>query len=127
MNLKKKSDGKFLIPKFLSIKVLLVLLCFTAPLLAGAHQAGKNFGSNLIKADSTIKGRITDAKKAGLPGVSVLVKGTQKGTTTDGNGNFTLSGLNGNEILSIRYIWFCTAGNSLKWQTNHINYPIRRK
>ena len=37
-----------------------------------------------------VTGRVTDAKGEGLPGVTVLVKGTQTGTSTDVNGNFSL-------------------------------------
>ncbi|RZK36460.1 MAG: SusC/RagA family TonB-linked outer membrane protein, partial [Hymenobacter sp.] len=39
---------------------------------------------------ATITGRITDAKGEGIPGVTVLVKGTTTGTTTDANGNFSV-------------------------------------
>ena len=41
--------------------------------------------------EQNIKGRVTDEKGEGLPGVSVLVKGTQRGTTTNVNGDFVLT------------------------------------
>lgn len=37
-----------------------------------------------------VTGRITDEKGEGLPGVTVLVKGTSTGTTTNANGDFSL-------------------------------------
>lgn len=37
-----------------------------------------------------IRGRVSDEKGDALPGVSILVKGTQQGTITDENGNFQL-------------------------------------
>ncbi|WP_259015926.1 SusC/RagA family TonB-linked outer membrane protein [Emticicia fluvialis] len=41
--------------------------------------------------EQTVKGKVTEAdKNEGLPGVSVTIKGTTKGTTTDGDGNYTL-------------------------------------
>ncbi|UOG74869.1 TonB-dependent receptor [Hymenobacter tibetensis] len=40
---------------------------------------------------STVKGRITDETGAGLPGVTVLLKGTSTGTATDNQGNYSLS------------------------------------
>src|SRR4030095_13980290 len=39
----------------------------------------------------TIKGKVTDSSNAPLSNVSVQVKGTNTGTTTDLNGSFTLS------------------------------------
>ncbi|RPE13954.1 SusC/RagA family TonB-linked outer membrane protein [Chitinophaga lutea] len=42
--------------------------------------------------DQVIKGQVTGGKdKQPIPGVSVLVKGTFKGVTTDADGNFTLA------------------------------------
>ncbi|MBC7922305.1 MAG: TonB-dependent receptor [Ferruginibacter sp.] len=43
-------------------------------------------------ADATVTGRVTDAEKGeGMPGVSVVVKGSTRGTTTDANGNYQLT------------------------------------
>lgn len=39
----------------------------------------------------TIKGRVTDEKKNPIPGVTILVKGTLLGTSTDVNGKFSFS------------------------------------
>lgn len=49
-----------------------------------------------------VKGKVTDENGAGLQGVSVLAKGTSKGTGTDANGNFSLSvpNLNGTLVVS---------------------------
>lgn len=41
--------------------------------------------------DKKVTGRITSDAGEPLSGVSVLIKGTTKGTTTDNNGNFTLT------------------------------------
>ncbi|CCH54404.1 TonB-dependent receptor plug [Fibrisoma limi BUZ 3] len=38
----------------------------------------------------TVGGRVTDEKGTGLPGVSVLIKGTQRGTSTNAQGDFQL-------------------------------------
>ncbi|GAB2801002.1 TonB-dependent receptor [Rhabdobacter roseus] len=40
--------------------------------------------------DVTIRGKVTDDKGEELPGVSILIKGTQRGTITDAQGNYTL-------------------------------------
>ncbi|MBJ6111093.1 TonB-dependent receptor [Hymenobacter sp. BT523] len=41
-------------------------------------------------ADTPVTGRITDENGAGLPGVTVLVKGTSTGTQTDADGRYSL-------------------------------------
>lgn len=41
--------------------------------------------------DRSVTGRVTSETGEGLPGVSVVVKGTQRGTTTDSEGRFRLS------------------------------------
>jgi TonB-linked SusC/RagA family outer membrane protein len=43
-----------------------------------------------MPAAELIKGKVTDETSAGLPGVSVVLKGTQKGTTTNSNGDFEI-------------------------------------
>ncbi|GGM78214.1 SusC/RagA family TonB-linked outer membrane protein [Dyadobacter beijingensis] len=40
--------------------------------------------------DRAIKGNVTDEAGAGLPGVSVVLKGTQRGTSTGASGEFSL-------------------------------------
>jgi hypothetical protein len=37
-------------------------------------------------AQSKVTGKVLEKGKEALPGVSILIKGTQKGTTTDANG-----------------------------------------
>lgn len=61
-----------------------------------------------IGLDKTVTGRITDAKKQPLPGVSVVLKGTTKGTTNDADGRFQLSVPNGGAILQVSYIGYIT-------------------
>ena len=50
---------------------------------------------------SVITGRVTSSTGEGLPGVSVLVKGTKKGTSTDNNGNFSVNVANPDATLVI--------------------------
>jgi TonB-dependent starch-binding outer membrane protein SusC len=46
---------------------------------------------NTLLADLTISGTVTDETGGVLPGVNVLIKGTQRGTTTDQNGKYSLT------------------------------------
>ncbi len=53
-----------------------------------------------------VKGRVTDGKGDALPGVSVLVKGTQQGTITDAQGNFSLDVVTEQAILVFSYVGY---------------------
>lgn len=53
--------------------------------------------------ERTITGKITSAEEGGLPGVSILIKGTSKGTISDIDGNYSLEVPTG-AILAITYV-----------------------
>ena len=57
---------------------------------------------------NSIKGKVTDEQGIGLPGVTVLVKGTTNGTATDTDGNFSLNLPNGNGTLVVSFIGYQT-------------------
>ncbi len=54
----------------------------------------------------TVKGKISSETGEGLPGVTVLLKGTTNGTTTDPGGNYTLTVPNGTGTLVISFIGY---------------------
>ena len=64
-----------------------------------AQATGKNFttnnlypsGKNLSYIDVAVTGRITDESGNPLQGISINVKGSTKGTTTNSNGNYSLT------------------------------------
>jgi TonB-linked SusC/RagA family outer membrane protein len=57
-------------------------------------------GSGLaIAQDATVIGRVTSADDgSGLPGVSIIVKGTSRGTTSDANGNYRINAGSGSSL-----------------------------
>ncbi|RYF62166.1 MAG: SusC/RagA family TonB-linked outer membrane protein, partial [Cytophagaceae bacterium] len=57
---------------------------------------------------TTISGKVTDGTGAGLPGVTVQIKGTTKGTTTDGNGTYQLANVPGGSTLVFSSIGYTT-------------------
>ncbi|SKB84517.1 SusC/RagA family TonB-linked outer membrane protein [Dyadobacter psychrophilus] len=63
--------------------------------LNGISEAGTvpNFSPNHIvpKADRSVKGKVADDKGLGLPGVSVILKGSSTGTVTDSEGSYSLN------------------------------------
>jgi len=63
-------------------------------------------GANVSKADDvTVSGRVTQASGEPLPGVTVVVKGTTTGASTDANGAFTLSAPTGS-VLVFSYVGY---------------------
>jgi len=59
-------------------------------------------------AQNTISGKVTSAEdNEPLPGVSIVVEGTNKGTTTDLDGNFSLQA-SSDDVLQLSYIGFLT-------------------
>ncbi|AKD05429.1 TonB-dependent receptor [Pontibacter korlensis] len=56
----------------------------------------------------TVSGKVTDESGTALPGVTVILKGTTKGTTTDVAGNYSLDLPEGNGILLFSYIGYTT-------------------
>lgn len=64
------------------------------------------FASSVF-AQGTITGTVTDDMGAALPGVSILVKGTNQGTTTDNDGRFSLAAPS-DAVLVVSFIGYVT-------------------
>jgi TonB-linked SusC/RagA family outer membrane protein len=62
--------------------------------------------NNLI-LQQLIKGKVTDNNGEALPGVSILIKNTQKGIQTDLDGNYTITA-SANNVLIFSYLGFKT-------------------
>ncbi|MBJ7882920.1 SusC/RagA family TonB-linked outer membrane protein [Gelidibacter salicanalis] len=60
-----------------------------------------------IAQTSTVSGTVSD-KQSPLPGVNVIVKNVAKGTTSDFDGNYSLSDLNATDIIVFSYIGYKT-------------------
>ncbi|RYY47037.1 MAG: SusC/RagA family TonB-linked outer membrane protein [Chitinophagaceae bacterium] len=61
-----------------------------------------------IAVDVRISGKVTGTANEALAGVSVLLKGTSVGTTTDANGNYAITVPDANAILIFSYVGFGT-------------------
>ncbi|MCU0340384.1 MAG: TonB-dependent receptor [Spirosomaceae bacterium] len=61
------------------------------------------FGSLLMAQDRTVSGTVKETNGAELPGVSVLVKGTTRGTQTDGTGAYKINAA-ANETLVFSFV-----------------------
>ena len=58
-------------------------------------------------SQKSISGSVSD-ETGPLPGVTIVEKGTSNGTTTDFDGNFTLSVSDENATIEISYLGFLT-------------------
>ncbi len=78
----------------------------------------------LLFAQKQIGGTVTDDKKEPLPGVSVMVKGTTRGTQTDVNGRFLLT-VSPGQVLSFRFVGFLpqeiTVGNQPNYDVSLVS------
>lgn len=81
--------NRLLSPRWLVVPLLLCGLTLTAQAAPGGLRLGRPAGGR-TKPAATIGGRVLDEKGGGLPGVTVLVKGTTLGTTTGNDGSFSL-------------------------------------
>lgn len=58
----------------------------------------------------TVRGTVTDGSGAPIPGVQIVDRSLQRGTTTDVDGRYTLSGLpTGSHTLEFRFVGYQTA------------------
>ncbi len=63
--------------------------------------------------DKTIKGTVSDAESGEvLPGVNILIKGTQKGTITDFDGNYMIKAPKGS-VLQYSYLGYKTVNRTV--------------
>jgi len=87
---------------------------FSAVFPAGLVLAVWTFTLIVLPSDSqaqgihNIKGKVTDQNGEEIPGVNILIKGIQKGTSSDHNGDFTLDLASKNETLQFSFIGYKT-------------------
>lgn len=63
-------------------------------------------GVSSTSPSGTISGRVVDVQGQPLPGVNVMIKGTNQGTVTDMNGYFTLQSAGSNAVLALSYVGY---------------------
>ena len=60
----------------------------------------------MLSADISVSGKVTDDKGGTMPGVSVVVRGTTQGTTTDTDGGFRIAVPNANSVLVFSFVGY---------------------
>lgn len=71
------------------------------------HTVSEVLSHSSHDRDKIISGKVTDESGGGLPGVSILVKGTSDGTTTDADGRFSIEAPD-NAILIFSFVGYNT-------------------
>ena len=76
-----------------------------------------NISELLEVKDIIVKGQVSDASGETLPGVSIKLKGTNIGATTDVDGRFTINVSDKNSILVFTYIGYVTQEQTVNDRT----------
>ncbi len=108
--------------KFKSKLILPALALGLSPLVAGATLPERvNVPTTLMMSapvDRVITGKVTDKdSKEGLPGVSVQVKGTSIGTTTDAQGKYRLSVPDQQSVVVFSFVGYTSTEQPITSQT----------
>ncbi|XHR98033.1 SusC/RagA family TonB-linked outer membrane protein [Mucilaginibacter sp. UC70_90] len=69
------------------------------------------------QADKTVSGTVRDEHDRTLPGVSITVKGTSTGTTTDANGHYSLKVKGGSGTLIFSFIGYASIEENINNRT----------
>lgn len=78
----------------------------------------------VMAQDRTISGRVLDkATNEGIPGASVILKGTSVGTATNANGNFSLSVPAGATTLQFKYLGYVNVERAID-DTNTVDVAL---
>src|SRR4051812_7978799 len=85
--------------------ILLLKLIFLFLLLYSNVTVAKGFKRKYVRY-TAVSGQVTDGKNQPLAGVSVNVKGTTAGTSTTGDGRFTIDVANNNDTLVFTYVGY---------------------
>ena len=109
--------------KNMNVKQALLVICLLGGISIFPLRAESRSSANETKTEQQqeirISGTIIDKEKEPLPGVSIMVEGTTKGTITDMDGHFYMEVPDKNSVLLITYVGFknqrVTIGNNINF------------
>lgn len=99
--------------RLLFISILLIVFSGTSEVFAGKKLQSGEITSSAEQNEKTIKGKVTDSKGEPLPGVTVVLQGTTAGTTTDLDGNFILSNVPEDGVITFSFMGMKTVEESV--------------
>ncbi len=105
--------------------VLLFVVFMFGVQLSYASSIEKD-GMSVTPQGVSIRGTVVDDTKTPIPGVSVIIQGTTKGTVTDINGNFELTAPVGG-VLQISFIGFGKQEITVTSETSVLNIVLKEE
>lgn len=111
MNRKMKSVGMWLLLGSLSTG------------MAYADLSKNESEIDIVQQSGICQGIVKDATGESVIGASVIVKGTTNGTTTDIDGNFSLSNVKKGDVIEISFVGYIT--QTIKWDGTPINIILK--
>jgi TonB-linked SusC/RagA family outer membrane protein len=110
--------------KNINIFVLITMFIFCLPInIAAKQNVGQIQGINQQDSLRTITGLLTESSGDPIIGATVMVKGTNRGTTTNENGRYTIRIADG-ETIAYRYIGYNTEERTIKKGVRIINIQM---
>jgi len=95
-----------------SALLLVVGAVLFSPGVSARPVSGQNISANPAAAPVPITGKVTDLSGAGIPGVTVMVKGTTTGTVTDAEGKYNLDVSDRKGTLVFSFVGYATVERS---------------
>jgi TonB-linked SusC/RagA family outer membrane protein len=101
-----------------------VLLACGVPALAAVTPSTATIPFVRLMADVPVSGRVTGPDGAGLPGVTVLVRGTSVGTSTNTDGAFSLNAPEGSTLV-FSFVGFTTQTTTVAAGGGAVNINLK--
>ena len=106
------------------LRIVSFMLAFSAFSACPALAVGTSaVNMQATQENNVCKGVVTDSHGEPLAGVSVVVKGTQRGTTSNTEGNFSLPGVKNGDVIQVSFIGFKSA--EAVWNGKAINFVLK--
>jgi TonB-dependent starch-binding outer membrane protein SusC len=102
--------------------LIFCMIAFSAETLASDYKTesfllNTNYPENSIDLQRSISGKVTDKEGKAIPGVSILIKGTNQGTISNERGEYVLGNIPDNAILVASFVGMVTREIEINNQT----------
>lgn len=104
------------------VLMLLIVACFLVPGIVHADLVKERSEITLLPQDEICKGVIKDQTGETVIGATVLIKGTNNGTITDFNGEFSLKGVKHGDVIHISFMGYVS--REIKWEGQFVDITL---